>query len=189
MSARPGSSYHSGGRSACWPRPRKMSQMPKTTTRCRTARHGLWVASLFVVLGGLLGMHGLADHGTGDMSMTSAAASGAVAHPGDVPGVTPENAQLAVNAVDVLATKVTPRGVEQADQVAPSRAGTGHQMLGLCLAVLMAGPLTLLALLVHRPEHGFFVVGVGVDVRRLRSPAGARDPDPPSLTKLSIRRC
>lgn len=188
MSARSGSSHHSGGRSACWTRLRTMSQMPKTTTRCRTAaRHGLWIASLFVVLGGLFGMHGLADHGTGDMSMMSPAASGAVAHPGDVPGLTPENAQLAVNAVDVLATKVTTRGVEQADRVAPSGAGSGHQMLGLCAAVLTAGLLTLLAMLVHRPARGFFVVGV--DVRRLRSPAGGRDPDPPSLTRLSIRRC
>lgn len=163
-----------------------------TTRRCRTAaRHGLWVASLFVVMGGLFGMHGLADHGTGDMSAMAPAVTGTAAHPGDahafMPSLAPMDAvHTAVIAVVGATTEAATNGVEQPGQVATSGAPSGHLMMGLCLAVLGAGLLLLLALLVGRHARGFFM---RVDMRRLLSPPVDRDPDPPSLAKLSIRRC
>lgn len=163
-----------------------------TTRRCRTAaRHGLWVASLFVVMGGLFGMHGLADHGTGEMSAMAPAVTGTAAHPGDAHALMPSLATMdavhtVIIAVAGATTEMAADGVEQSGQVATSGAPSGHQMMGLCLAVLAVGLLLLLALLVGRRARGFFV---RLDMGRVLSPPVDRDPDPPSLATLSIRRC
>jgi hypothetical protein len=64
--------------------------------------------------------------------------------------------------------------------------GHGHGMVGLCVAVLAAALIVLLALLTPRHGRGLTVHGDhgGVRLRGL-----GRDRDPPSLTWLSIQRC
>jgi hypothetical protein len=147
------------------------TQQPAAASRTavRAARStpsaGHWVA-LVLVLAGLFGMHGLAEHGshaaergTGDAMMMSSAG------PMDV------------------AVSLPSAVVEEMSGAAMSLDG----MSMLCLAVLTAGALLLVLLRGTRLRQ----VALG---RRPAPPqsaflAAGRDRDPPSLTALSIRRC
>lgn len=136
-------------------------------------RRTLWLGGLFVVLGGIFGMHGLDNHGTGPSvdSAVHAAVSdtaGAVGH----------------GHVMDTAHRASPAAIA----AAAATGGIGMDMgaVGMCVAVLGLGLIALLLRLwascrrplmrlMARPVHASGVRG--------------RDRDPPSLIHLSIQRC
>ena len=136
---------------------------------------------LGLVLAGLFAMHGLGTHGTHSphgtdpltgTTMSSAAPAG-VSHESHALG---HGHAMASVGADALAAVVAGAGGGQA----------GGLLLGLCAAVLAATVGLLLTLIarsgltpLRRPEPA----PVG-----LRTPRG-RDPDPPDLARLSVRRC
>jgi hypothetical protein len=184
--------------------------MTMTSTRhvsaARTARWGgPWAAALFVVLAGLFGMHGLAGHGMGTMSSEPGTADvagmadmgaaadkpgrGAMAHAaGMAHQAVAAAASSAVRAADlsVLAAATLSNAVQAVGPTAavatPFSAAGGHHamaMMGLCVA--------LLALLVRRSARGLRLRAAAT--RAVSYACRERDPDPPSLTLLSILRC
>jgi hypothetical protein len=192
--------------------------MTMTSTRhvsaARTARWGgPWAAALFVVLAGLFGMHGLAGHGMGTMSSEPGTADvagmadmgaaadkpgrGAMAHAaGMAHQAVAAAASSAVRAADlsVLAAATLSNAVQAVGPTAavatPFSAAGGHHamaMMGLCVAMLSAGLLALLALLVRRSARGLRLRAAAT--RAVSYACRERDPDPPSLTLLSILRC
>ena len=137
---------------------------------------------LGLVLAGLFAMHGLGTHGThsthGSDSMALATVSppapADVSHEGHGPDHAPE--QAAVMGVASLAPVVAGAG----------DGPTGGLLLGLCLAVLAAAYGLLLTLIARR---GLAPLRRPVPAPVvLRTPRG-RDPDPPDLARLSVRRC
>lgn len=148
----------------------------------------LRLAGLVVVLIGLFGMHGLASHGTEgatgtDMTMSVSAPSPAttptsVSGPAGQPFV-----EGATPAVSSLA------GIGRA--VLTSIDGGGHgdmgmSMAGLCVAILLIG-VTGLLLFLNRSLRVTTLWSAPRVVARIR-PVG-REPDPPSLSALSVQRC
>ena len=170
--------------------------MTTPPSRPRTpARPGLGVGSLFLVLAGLFGMHGLASHGPCDMPamVGTAAAEMALPHAGhgSMPGV--PSSGVSPGMKTAMSATSAARGV--LGGVVPGTAadgghGHGHGMVGLCVAVLAASLIVLLALLAARHGRGYTVHGDrrGVRLRGLGLGLG-RDRDQPSLTGLSILRC
>ncbi len=147
-------------------------------TQPRTAvRHALWLGGLLVILGGLFGMHGLANHG-GDHG---GAAIEAVAH---AAMTVPAHAARTVAGVDTA-------GVDTVAVVGVMIDPTGHSAMGMgttgmCMAVLVLS-LLLLILRLHVSRVPPLLWSVA---RSVRSPlVRGRDPDPPSLFRLSIQRC
>jgi len=133
------------------------------------------------VLAGLFAMHGLGTHGThsthGSDSMAgasmSASAPAGVSHESHDQGHGHEPAAVAVAA---LAAVVAGAG----------DGPTGGLLLGLCFAVLAAIVGLLLTLIAR---HGLTALHLPVSAPvGLRTPRG-RDPDPPDLARLSVRRC
>jgi len=145
------------------------------------ARTASRLVGLLGVLFGLFGMHGLANHGVGgteNMAQVTVQASAATVG----------------STVDLVSVGLTGQDVPLAEPVpgaATLTSGLGQQgmdmnMAGLCVAILAVGLVALLLLLrggrlprslwfLQRPAFAFKPVG--------------RDPDPPSLTVLSIQRC
>ena len=120
----------------------------------------MWFAAVVVVLAGLFGMHGLSDHGA-----HSSQDAGAMASMGTAMSVT-------ASPVEAFAP-AAPEGV-------PMGAG------GMCVAVLV---LSLIALVVGRWRSAAYAV-VAVRSRPQQTARfRGRDPDPPSLTSLSVCRC
>lgn len=175
--------------------------MPPATA----ARPALRLAGLLVVLAGLLGMHGLsgqssglgnglgnglaAGHGAASMSMqTTPTASSAVVAASSMrmdasdlavipPGIASDAGWLVGHGAQDL--------LESANGFGQGDSG-GMAMAAMCLAILGAALLALL-LLLHRAR----VAPVTWSLPRRASaivPRG-RDPDPPSLIRLSIQRC
>lgn len=129
----------------------------------RTARRALWLGGLLVVLAGVLGMHGLGTHGTGEV-----APAGVSAH-----------ADHALGAMPV------------ARSVAALEAPADHGAMDMgggdmCVAILL-GSLLVLFLVGARSGQGRFLFSptrpISPTLRR------ARSPDPPSLIALSVQRC
>ncbi len=167
------------------------------------ARRGLWVGSLFLVVAGLFGMHGLANHGPCDMPAMTGTSAAEMALPhaahGSVLTTAPDAAHSITTAMGATTTSVavstataipaTAGVLEEIAQVAAAAGGHGHGrgngMVVLCVAIL-AGVLIALGLLARRPGRG---LSVPVDRRRVNVHGLGRDRDPPSLTWLSIRRC
>lgn len=135
------------------------------------ARFALRLVGVLAVVAGVIGMHGLANHGVTGME--------AMGHPvvaTDTPGDTAPATLATADAL--LGATVT---------LSPTMpAGMDMEMAGWCIAILMMGlgALTLLlrgkalsrAPLVMRLSCATPVVA-------------GRDPDPPSLRRLSIQRC
>jgi len=141
----------------------------RTRLLARRERPALWAAALFVVLAGLFGMHGLGDHGMPGMAHISV--TGTTAHP-DMTGHA-DRSGVAVPVPEAPA--------------ALDRAGLdGHAgMAGMCLALLAGGWLALLLLRSRAVRVLAVTPHRALVARRPRT----RDPDPPSLTSLSILRC
>jgi hypothetical protein len=189
-----------------------------TSTRhvsaARTARWGgPWAAVLFAVLAGLFGMHGLAAHGMATTSIEPGTADvagmadmGAAADkPGT--GVMAPAAGMAHQAVAAAASSavrsadlpvVAAATLSNAGQAVgptaaianPFSAAGGHHamaMMGLCVAMLSVGLLAVLALLVRRSARGLRLSAAAIPAAWYA--CRERDPDPPSLTLLSILRC
>ena len=144
------------------------------------ARRALWLAGLLLLLAGLFGMHGLSSHGTSslgsrDHGQISAADSDspmpAVTHTGDAAVQAGEAPSMGA----VLGTVLSPQQ--------PLGLGTGA--VAMCLAVLI---LSLMALLVGLRQH-LPTVMAKAGRPSPSPPVRGRDPDPPSLVRLSIQRC
>ena len=136
---------------------------------------------LLVVLTGLFGMHGLANHGVGGME--------------NIPQVIAQASARTVGSTLDLVTGGPTGHAGPLSQPLTGAAmltnGPGHQdmnmnMAGLCVAILAVGLFALLLLLRggRLPRALWFLQRWAF----ARTPA-ARDPDPPSLTVLSIQRC
>ena len=135
--------------------------------------HRLLVAVLFVVLAGVLGMHGWGSHGVaGAGHTTSGHHSGVTAEP-EHRGVT-----IALTVGDGRATAApAPTG---------SRHSSGMGLTDLCVAVLSGlGFVVLLLLRSRRP----LAAALMPTLRPWHSPTlRGRDRDPPSLARLSVLR-
>ena len=149
-------------------------------------RHALWLSGLLVVLGGLFGMHGLANHG-GDHG-------GAVMESGTptaetVPGHGAASAHEAMTSAAHTATSVAVAG--SASVVGAMTVSTGHTGMdmgatAMCMAMLVLS----LLLLVLRLSASRVPPLLWLAARTVRTPlVRGRDPDPPSLFHLSIQRC
>ncbi len=159
-----------------------------------STRRGLWIGSLFLVLAGLFGMHGLASHGPCDMPAMPGALNGDMALPDAVDGsmlgaISAYEAHGITKATSATASAAAGM-LEDVAHVALATGGghghgQGHGMVGLCLAVL-AGALLVLAHWIRRPA---LRLTVPVSRRSMNLRGLGRDPDPPSLTWLAIRRC
>ena len=155
-------------------------------TRPRSpVRYALWLSGLLVVLGGLFGMHGLDNHG-GDhgaamdpmahTTMTVSAHGAASRH--DAMGVTAHTAA----SFAVVTTGAAAGGMT--DSSGPTGLSMGAA--GTCMAVLVLS----LFLLILRLYASRVLPLLWLVARPLRSTrVRGRDPDPPSLIRLSIQRC
>ena len=147
-----------------------------------TVRYSLWLAGLLVILGGLFGMHGLDNHGGAGMDTVARAgmavpAHGAASGHPAMTGATREAAAVAAIATQAVATAATD---------AAGHEGMDMDATGMCMAVLV---LSLLALILRLYASRVRPL-LWLDDRPERSPmARGRDPDPPSLLRLSIQRC
>ena len=154
-------------------------------------RHALWLGGLLVVLAGLLGMHGLDNHGSAAMSGHAAVAMDAVAH---LPVLEAHHTGSGSgHPVAANLAHITAQGAQQgAGFVAAAvLSNTGSEVpdtgaTGMCMAVLVFG---LLALLLHLGARRVNMP-VWLLARLTRVPvARGRDPDPPCLFTLSIQCC
>jgi hypothetical protein len=143
------------------------------TTTCsvhrRGAPGGLLVALLFIVVAGVLGMHGLGSHGL-------SAAHLRVVH----------NSSIAVGDHQMVRPAVL--GVAASAAVQSAGRGIDHNGMSLgelCVAVLSALGLLLLLISALRPRQD--VLPPRSRPWRVRRVSG-RDRDPPSLAQLSVLR-
>jgi hypothetical protein len=153
---------------------------PGRDSRAGTPAGRSWLL-LGLVLAGLFAMHGLGTHGTysphrtdplSGTSMSSAAPAG-VSHEGHDLGLGHEMAAVGADALEAV--------------FAPAGDGwAGGLLLGLCFAVL-AATFGLLLTLIARGGLTPLRLPVSAPVGP-RTPRG-RDPDPPDLARLSVRRC
>jgi len=146
-------------------------------------RHALWLSGLLVVLGGLFGMHGLDNHGgagidtVAHVGMAVPAHGAASGHPAKT-GLTHEGA-----AATVVATKAV---VGSGVTYTAGTAGMDMGGAGVCMAVLVLSLIALILRLYASRVRPLWRLAA----RPLRSPlVRGRDPDPPSLLRLSIQRC
>lgn len=156
---------------------------PGSGSRDGAAAGTSWLL-LGLVLAGLFAMHGLGTHGTHNShgtdplagaSMSSAAPAGG-SHVSHTRGHGHDMAAVGAMGADALAAIVADAGGGR----------TGGLILGLCFAVL-AATLGLLLSLIARRGRMPLRLPVSAPVG-LRTPRG-RDPDPPDLARLSVRRC
>jgi hypothetical protein len=147
-----------------------------------SARRGLRLAGLILVLAGLFGMHGLGGHdaaamgsaslaGMAEMPMSAAAAAA---------GVTSEPSHQI--------GRIGTQGEPETDAVGASDAGgMGMGMTAMCVAILAAGLIALVRFLVGGRVRSVLWMLARQTRAALQHPG--RDPDPPSLIALSIQRC
>lgn len=166
--------------SAVWTVP-TLGAMSLRTQPLSPVRHALWLGGLLVVLSGLFGMHGLDNHGRAGMdamakaAMTVPAQAAATGHEAMI-GTAHEAASIAVVATEVVGAMTDATG----------HHGMGMGATGMCMAVLVLSLyLLILRLYASRVRPLLWLVA--------RSPVSTlvrgRDPDPPSLFRLSIQRC
>lgn len=152
-----------------------------------TARRALWFSGLLILLAGIVGMHGLNSHAAGMAPDLHAI----VMHdPGAAQVPQAPVLQAPVSVVhDLVATslpEVTGPVAAMGAVVADGVSGVGAGMAQMCMAVLGLALTVLLRMLGNAPAlPRLRLVGAAV---RAPGPHG-RDPDPPSLIDLSIRRC
>ena len=144
------------------------------------ARRALWLAGLLLLLAGLFGMHGLSSHGASSLGSSDHGQMAAADSDSSMPAVT-HTQDAAVQTGEtpsmgpVLGTALSPQ----------QPFGLGMGAAGMCLAVLI---LSLLALLVGLRSH-LPTVMAKAGRPSPSPPVRGRDPDPPSLVRLSIQRC
>jgi len=139
-------------------------------------RHALWLGGLGIVLAGLFGMHGLDTHGMTSSNTAHVGMASSAMSPSDGHGATLDGAHL-VGPMVAAVSEVT---------VSPGQPVMHMGMAGMCMAVLAIALLALMQRLSSR--RGGRVLWVSARPVRASRRAG-RDPDPPSLIDLSIRRC
>lgn len=150
-----------------------------------SARPGLRLAGLILVLVGLFGMHGLGGHdaaamgslsevglaGTAEMPMSAARAdAGGTAGLGHQIGQVSTQSQPETHAVG-----------------ASGPGGMGMGMTAMCVAILAAGLVALVRFLLGGRVRSVLWMLARQTRAVLQHPG--RDPDPPSLVALSIQRC
>jgi len=141
-----------------------------------TVRYALWISGLLVLLGGLFGMHGLDNHGGAGMdTVDHATMAGPLSH------TAAAGHEAITGSVVAKAATVTP-----AVPGASRDAGMGMGAAGMCVAVLVVALIALL-LRAHGGRSRPLLWMVSRPVRALGG--RGRDPDPPSLIRLSIQRC
>ncbi|EAQ5978267.1 hypothetical protein XE97_23945 [Salmonella enterica subsp. enterica serovar Senftenberg] len=146
-----------------------------------TARRALWFGGLLILLAGIVGMHGLDSHSGG---MTSDVHAIALQEPAVAElSAAPMSVHKVIPTVvhDMTGT-VTAIGASVVDGV----PGGHMDMTAMCMAVLAMALMVLLRVLGSAP---LLPVYGRVDVPARAPRRHGRDPDPPSLTNLSIRRC
>jgi hypothetical protein len=153
--------------------------MRSPTRQRRRSPNRLVLLLLFVVLGGIFGMHALGAHGVAGnhmigMTQHSSSSASGMAH-----GSTVEGAEQVPSPPQRAALSAAPPG--------KASAGDLSSVMSLCLGVLVASVLLLLVRRAHRlPLIGLAPRGL---TSAQRSTTRGRDRDPPSLTLLSVRRC
>jgi Family of unknown function (DUF6153) len=134
---------------------------------------------MLVVLAGLFGMHGLSSHG----------AEGAGMGVGPTPEMSMADASMSVATaanVTALAATVVTGSMSSAAVDATGHGAMNMGMSGACMAILAVALIALIRLFLTRGTRR----ALWLLARPARAPAySGRDPDPPSLTELSIRRC
>ena len=156
--------------------------MSHRTQPQQSVRHALWLGGLLVVLGGLMGMHGLDNHGGPGMDtvahvgMAAPAQGAAFGHPA-MTGLAHDGAAAAAVATETVAGAVN------------DAAGTAVMDMGatgMCMAVLVLSLIALILRLYATCVRPLWRLAACP----MRSPlVRGRDPDPPSLLRLSIQRC
>ena len=140
------------------------------------------LAGLVMVVIGLFGMSGLASHATDGATGTDMSMGALVSESSTT---TSSVAQSLVDTTTGAATAAVTTGRAVLTK-AEGHAGMGMNMACLCLAILMLGATGLFALLNRHPR----VTALWSAPRPVMSlRASGREPDPPSLTALSVRRC
>lgn len=130
-------------------------------------------------------MHGLAGHGPTDALPTLDAA------PTSAHAIWPDTPTAVPNAGSAVAQGGMGAALAHMTSGAPSHSDGMPGVAGLCLAALCHAVLAVgvLALIRFHATHGG---GLVLSRNQFRSQVGSvhrRDADPPSLTRLSIRRC
>jgi hypothetical protein len=139
-------------------------------------RYALWLGGLLVLLGGLFGMHGLDNHGDAGMdTIAHATIAGPAEH------------RAAAEHESIAGTVARSAAVTLAVTGESGHSGMGMGAPGMCVAVLV---IALMALLLRRHAGHRLRPMLCLASRPGRAPRGrGRDPDPPSLIRLSIQRC
>lgn len=135
------------------------------------ARFALRLVGLLAVVAGVIGMHGLANHGVTGMEAVSHPIV-ATDQPSNTAAATMATADALLGATATLAPAMP--------------AGMDMQMAGWCIAILMMG-LGALTLLLRR--RGLCLAPWVMRLHCATRRVGGRDPDPPSMQRLSIQRC
>lgn len=143
-----------------------------------STRPALRLAGLLVVLGGLFGMHGLADHGTGGMELVPHALMSEMAMP-------PHSSDRDTASTSLVDHAKVPAQAEIAASD-PGDPGMDMTMDAMCVAILAIGLLALVRLLLSSRMGP--VLWIHPRPARVLARPG-RGPDPPSLFALSIQRC
>jgi len=159
----------------------RLDQVSARQSFANPARTALRLVGLLVVLTGLFGMHGLASHGVGGMeNMPQVIAQASVGTLGSTPDL------VSIGAGGQAGPLAEPVPGAATLTSGPGRQGMDMNMSGVCVAILAVGLLALLLLL----RGGRLPRALWFQQRRAFAlkPVG-RDPDPPSLTFLSIQRC
>lgn len=150
--------------------------------RLMSARPGLRLAGLILVLAGLFGMHGLGGHEAAAMGSASQAGmaelpmSAAAADAGVTAGLG--------HQIEQVGTQSAP-GPDAVGASGPGGMGMG--MTAMCVAILAAGLIALVRFLLGGRVRSVLWMLARQARAVLRQPG--RDPDPPSLIALSIQRC
>ena len=147
-----------------------------------SARPSLRLAGLLMVLAGLFGMHGLAGHGDGGMETSSRTAMTGMSMSPVAAGVHALVTDVGDHAKPLAGQ--AQRAVEGAR--VPGNVGMDMNMAAMCMAILAAALIALLRLLLGRRVVPVWW-SLPRQVKAMVCPG--REPDPPSLTALSIQRC
>jgi hypothetical protein len=153
--------------------------MSSPTPQQRRRPSGAGLLLLFVVLGGVFGMHALDSHGVAGSHVVGKA------HHGSMPASAVGDGASMTSGADQVHS-ATRRPVLSASSSLRAPTGDSSSVMSLCLGVLVVS-----VLLLVRRAHGLPLIGLAPrGLTSAQRPATrGRDRDPPSLTLLSVRRC
>ena len=104
-----------------------------------------------------------------------------------MPAVTPPEARTVISGVTAsVEAPLRTLGQVTIERVGESHGSMNMNMTGLCVAILAIGLLGLLLHLTHRATPSLLWTSPRSFAHALQA---GRDPDPPSLTALSVQRC